>query len=768
MLALGRSSVHLLPILVSITIITINLKGVFIGIDFDSRIQYESINLALLQTAAKFQELLIVSSLATTVFQLTRDELLYSDGLPLGLLSAGIDFTRLSFFWSSQLLGSLRSLFIGPGKYRKIQLAIFLFLAGILAVLAGPACAVLLVPQPEDWPVGGTPITLNGTVDDFWPVVLTANLSHLPDCSSPTGTRNGLCPSAGYQSLWSHYSRLDNSTYRDFNPPYAANLSGNHYYWSIDSMPPVSTRTISLGDNSAFIAQPHLSASIILDQLMKDWWTALLSRHAYKDYQIDDRQGASSKIYSPLARARCGPAGSLSPSNQTIQFPTSFDEPAMNLQWQNISSGMISDTPTNHLQFSWFPLPTTFKTVTTGAVLQSAWNADNQSRLVVGCSISAHWVPANIRSDSYSFWQGWYPKAIWFGDIYPQQGGQLFNGTGNTTLNAIAVDKSWLDALTPPTPMEGPGHLEWNPSTIESILSSVRITDDLKVNRTHVVDEWHFSDNSNRPGLLASVIASIFADGLSRAGVDKLYEAHGDPSRWTLKPYNKKEDFNNLILAGDRALNYPTNDDMFSIEFTISGLNYKNSLAKRLAMAVLLSHMAFALLHTVWTTARGKSSACWDSITEIMTLAQNSRPAFRALENTAAGLQSSSTFAKKVNIRPTKLSNVLEADHLELLLKDEEASGGNELAELPPTLIEARVPEISTSIEIDEGLFSIAKVLHPSTWPSYRKHGRSPTTPLGYQQSRSPSATVLPLLTPPDQDSRTASTLQVQDDHAYA
>lgn len=132
--------------MVSIAIIATNFRGVFIGIDFNSRVKAETINIALLQTAAKLQELLVVASLATIVFQLTRDGLLFGDGIPLGLLAAGVDFTRLSFFWSPQTLGSLRSLFRGPRKYRRILLAMFLPMAGALALFAGPSYTVLLVP----------------------------------------------------------------------------------------------------------------------------------------------------------------------------------------------------------------------------------------------------------------------------------------------------------------------------------------------------------------------------------------------------------------------------------------------------------------------------------------------------------------------------------------------------------------------------------------------------------------------------------------------
>lgn len=103
---------------------------------------------------------------------------------------------------------------------------------------------------------------------------------------------------------------------------------------------------------------------------------------------------------------------------------------------------------------------------------------------------------------------------------------------------------------------------------------------------------------------------------------------------------------------------------MFSVEFSISGLNYSASLTQQLAMVVLFLHIAVAASHSLWLVARTKSSACWDSISEIMVIAQNSKPAFRALENTAAGIQHSSIFSKKVVIRQAKLPNSQVFGHL--------------------------------------------------------------------------------------------------------
>ena len=770
--ALSRCGVHILPVLVSIAIIVINIRQVYIGIDFKSLVSSETVNIAFLQTTAKLQELLIIASLTTIIFQLLRDELLYGDGIPLGLLGAGIDFTKLSFFWSPEILGSVRSLFKGRRKYRKIQLGLFLILAGALALLAGPSCAVLLVPQIQDWPAGGTSLFLNGTKDEFWPVEITANPSLNSTCSSSTGTRYGICPSGGYHSLWSHYAKLDHSTFTHIVPPYAKDLSGNRYYWSIQSMQPVSAGTISLGQpqGNSFVIQPHLSVSVLLDQLMQDWWNALLSRTRFSERNVDDRQAVSSNVLNPLVNVRCSPAELLLPSNHTVQFPTL--ESTQPSRTQDIAGYVTSDQPTDHLQFSWVPLPASYESVSTGAVLQSAWGLDNRSRLVVACSVQAQWVPAHLRTEAYTFWQGWYPKNITFEEAYPVKGGPLLSGTKQSMRNAIAVDGSWLNTLTPPTPVEGPGYFNWGPSTVESILTSARLLEDLGSDGRSLLDSWQPQGDTSRPDLLASVIGSVFADGLSRVNIEKMYETQGSPSQWTLADYGKKKDFENLLLQGKSALNNPNsgqNDvDEISLEFSISGLSYRHTLVQYLAMVVLFLHMAVAILHTVWTAGRGKSSACWDSITEILVLAQNSKPAHHALRNTAAGLQHSYTFAKKVTVQPTKLPNAREADHLELLFEEEEVHGESEMISMERPNLPHSQSARSSVVHMDEASSGLANTLHPLTWPTYRQHGSAPSTWSSEQlNDAQPSTPNSPLLAPPNPDLYTPPRLRVKDDHAY-
>ena len=286
--------------------------------------------------------------------------------------------------------------------------------------------------------------------------------------------------------------------------------------------------------------QPHLSASIILDRLMDDWWSALLASGYYSDSNVKDRNAKSSLVLNPLARVGCGRAELLSSANDTVEFPY-VDSRFSNQRFETmrISNSTVSLNPASHLQFSWFPLPESFGSVTTGAVLQSAWDSNNKSRLVVGCSISAHWVYSYLESDSYTFWQGWYPKSIRWGYQYPSNGDQSFNGSV-TTQDAILVDQPWLNALTPTTLISGPGHLDWNSATIESILHSVRITEDIQRNGNIFIDEWQNQNNTNRPGLPCSVIASFIVDGLSRTGLPGYLRLKEIPRNGLFLPMERK------------------------------------------------------------------------------------------------------------------------------------------------------------------------------------------------------------------------------------
>ena len=80
-------------------------------------------------------------------------------------------FTQISYFWSPDFLGALRYGVVK--KNQKLRIRIVLLLAGSLAITAGPASAILMIPRQQAWAADTFDFYLNGTTDDFWPSQLT-------------------------------------------------------------------------------------------------------------------------------------------------------------------------------------------------------------------------------------------------------------------------------------------------------------------------------------------------------------------------------------------------------------------------------------------------------------------------------------------------------------------------------------------------------------------------------------------------------------------
>lgn len=102
----------------------------------------------------------------------------------------------------------------------------------------------------------------------------------------------------------------------------------------------------------------------------------------------------------------------------------------------------------------------------------------------------------------------------------------------------------------------------------------------------------------------------------------------------------------------------------------ITGYAFRITLAGYLAMAVLLTHMTMALSHIIWVICYKRTSRNWKSISELIALSQNSRPAFGALANTGAGIEKARTFARVARIRIRPQPGSPERDHVELIFED--------------------------------------------------------------------------------------------------
>ena len=81
--------------------------------------------------------------MTAALFDVIRYELLYGEGLPLGLLSSGFVFSKFEFF-SRGTWAWFRG---KSGRWQKIFVLACLTVTAVLASVIGPASAVLMLPR---------------------------------------------------------------------------------------------------------------------------------------------------------------------------------------------------------------------------------------------------------------------------------------------------------------------------------------------------------------------------------------------------------------------------------------------------------------------------------------------------------------------------------------------------------------------------------------------------------------------------------------------
>ena len=160
-IALLRSLIHLIPISISMCEIILNWNTYYVGVSI--------YNQAVYQLLAKIHEIAIQASLAAVVFSYIRHEITTGKGIPFGALLSGLQISQISYLWSMEFWGTVRSVHIS--LRRKFMLLILVFTCIVLASLSGPSSAVLLVPRFDYWPAGSTDVWINSTFNDLYPTL---------------------------------------------------------------------------------------------------------------------------------------------------------------------------------------------------------------------------------------------------------------------------------------------------------------------------------------------------------------------------------------------------------------------------------------------------------------------------------------------------------------------------------------------------------------------------------------------------------------------
>lgn len=681
---LKRSLIHIAPIATTIFVLVLNIHGIYIGEDFSGPIKSETMNLLILQVFAKFHELMVVGSLGVIVLHAVRFQLLYGEGLPYGLVGSGLGFNNLQFFFRKEFRSAAFRWFNGKRRVSKILFLLLLIVSGTIATFAGPSSATLLVPKPQTWPSGGTDFYLNGSQDAFWPDDVALGIQDIRRyCNSNNSATTAVCPGGGFSSLYDHWSQATYSHVQGSDlEPYAKGISGSTFFWPVHSpesrIPPRylmgAARVNDEKHSSTFLVTPHAAPITIMRQIMTDWWQVVAPSDRQHHSEIDDRQ-AFSTYFNAISTVRCTSGQNISSSDDIIQFPSlqgRFDY-AENI---GIEISDMSKTPVDYVRFRWVHLPDKLGALSIGGLFESPWQ-NYDSRVVVACSVQAGWVPAQVYTDEYSFWTGWYPWNVSFGARKPFFNAVAEGAPIGKTNGRIAMDDDWLALLTPRTLMKPSGSQNEEPSTIESIFEVSGLGKNLTVSDgSTLTNTWNLPapGNATRDKLVEAIVCSIIVDGLSRYGSHMVYDNATEPGNLALTPYDKLPDFGRRIAQGQNALALQKSDEAslttLHIDIAITGFSYRKSLAGYLAAAVLIAHLLMALTHIIWTCWRRESSGCWSLVTELLALAHNSRNSSPQIINTGAGIALGSTFGRIVRIRTTTSELEPAFEHVELVFDE--------------------------------------------------------------------------------------------------
>ncbi|KAI2614310.1 uncharacterized protein GGS25DRAFT_517157 [Hypoxylon fragiforme] len=269
--------------------------------------------MAMFRVLAKIHELLIVSSLSTIIFSVIRVQLLYGTGVPLGLLCSGFNFPQITYFWSEEYWGSMKA----PIPRRTlIPFALLLSTAGLVAVAAVPASAILTSPRMQDWVAGTTSFYVRGLADDLHPSRVVGSESTMNAlCLNTSAINLSTCPSSGFSSLTAY--AINQQTIKNGD---SLRHPGLFCHWT------VSGNVRGLACQTSVLA-PWIPITMYQNPIYGDRlqtidsldWTLKYVNVA--EYKYKSGQSVSIRAKIPVVRTACSQAQNVSSGETAVNLP---------------------------------------------------------------------------------------------------------------------------------------------------------------------------------------------------------------------------------------------------------------------------------------------------------------------------------------------------------------------------------------------------------------------------------------------------------------
>ena len=637
--------IHLPPVAGSLAIIALNLRGYYIGGELAGPSGQDVEKLAGLQFAAKIHELLINASLAALLFSYVQYQIALGGGLPYGAVFAGLQFKDLSFLWSSEYWGAARARFSNPRQ--KWFLLLSIAAVTLLGLTVGPSSANILKPRLDWWEAGGTNFWMNGTRDDLFPLHYTGALVP-PSCAVDTGDAS--CPSGdwgtlaqNYLSYWTHLRSDDLhdavpeivslSGIRSLRSMIVKGRSPNELYRQVFTW--ASVPFSALGDAVAEVGK---------------FWTiaALYVGYGWRfKYRLDARYSVDAT--QPVVHVRCAQSNWLMNSTTTPnpEFSPSFynladiqafakqgEFPAVPYKNESLMPAVIAALNGSNPTVSWIDLPgDQFGNASAGIVVTIPPQSEEPAVLNL-CTVDASLGPSTVQStrDQMRVVTGDF-------EITPE-------GSTDSSWPKILVDSSWANYLFPT-----------NPNSNHTVFLDLLVAAGL----------WESASPSefgveNVGYILEVLFATSIVNGLTRVKYNTtlagVLRTENDTWQNEMMPVGKHVGYGgNAFELGGQS---PDSVTQFTAKVTADGYAYNiDGWTTSLSIMVHLIYCVLALGHTGYLLWSGISSGSWDTISELTTLAVNSKPT-GLLKNTGAGIDTLTVFKENVQV-------MTNGEHLEFV-----------------------------------------------------------------------------------------------------
>ena len=407
---------HMVPLAATITILTLNIRGVYWQ---DLGRPNQNTILQVLQYAAKAHELTMAASLTAIVIHQIQYDLSSSKGISLGFLTAGFRLSDPLSVCTREFLGGAMARVHSEGMSPFSALTYLLVLGVTLTLVVGPSSAIAMIPRLHWWevskmdafgPLYTDRVYLNRTEDELWPGNIT-NVIYA-DMNKCDGIDSQDC-AVGAADVVGPWVSLHQSQGTKPNITIFQDYEVTRYLTSQGGPPDNSSFTVSSTVGSVFAKDlDHYWDWLVENSSLPLNIDRPLLRPAFKNSSI--------KMRKPLVSAQCQtyfhpdyeheafefPHDELvTPpldefKNDTWSLPNDF---VLNLKGDDSDIGNPKDKSHPYILFRWFDTATEFSNKgapSLGAVvIYQTTNSTDLFEALTTCSFDGRWAPVEYYLD---------------------------------------------------------------------------------------------------------------------------------------------------------------------------------------------------------------------------------------------------------------------------------------------------------------------------------------------------------------------------------